>query len=463
MLPRGIVPHRRCSPWLALCVWLFTVHSISGNDLNGGLLRLQGEGSRIQMNGATLVTECSAGSSSVQYIYPTQLRGQPSDGDRIHAYLHRVPATCTSSAVREPCISMHPHYPKLWKCMYSNGASNVSVGPVWGSYEPERLQDSGEVMGLRTFIECPYPPYSSLVDLISIGALHEVEVRIFHNDIEVPFRGLSGGNLLHLDVLPPPSAPPHAPPFAPPTSPSPSPPPPLPPCPPPPSPCPPPPSPPPPDIVRIETFGASRRWSDGGYATACHGYRHGEASSPPREYSGATGDGRYTIQPPGQSPFDVYCDMGTDGGGWTLVDNDASTANCFSSRQAGANPDLTVTRGSYLPGYAWSGTPQLLCKSSHYNGNAGWLTLNALTADALEYPTQTTKSTTYSRAWSASILNGNSNQGMSAWIYSRDSRFGSVWIGSGAQSTCSCCYVGSQTGLGGYTQGGAETCSTWVR
>ena len=95
------------------------------------------------------------------------------------------------------------------------------------------------------------------------------------------------------------------------------------------------------------------RFPDGTYAPACWGYVAAGGAS-----------GAYWIDPTGSSPFKVYCEMDTDGGGWTLVDNDASTTSRFSRRELGANTNLTATRGSILPAYTWSSAPRLLCKSS---------------------------------------------------------------------------------------------------
>jgi hypothetical protein len=45
----------------------------------------------------------------------------------------------------------------------------------------------------------------------------------------------------------------------------------------------------------------------------------------------STGDGIYWIDPISTGPFEVFCDMSTDGGGWTqLVDHDYSTDSCPS-------------------------------------------------------------------------------------------------------------------------------------
>ena len=68
-------------------------------------------------------------------------------------------------------------------------------------------------------------------------------------------------------------------------------------------------------IKTIVDYAGWRRWSDGTYAGSCNEYRHPQAGY---KYAWSIWNGIYWIKPNGvSSAFKVYCDMTTDGGGWT--------------------------------------------------------------------------------------------------------------------------------------------------
>lgn len=74
-----------------------------------------------------------------------------------------------------------------------------------------------------------------------------------------------------------------------------------------------------PSGVKLQT-GGYRTWADSTVATSCLAYL--SPSSEAYTYTGDTGSGVYRVDPDGTGPLaptDVFCDMTSDGGGWTLA------------------------------------------------------------------------------------------------------------------------------------------------
>jgi hypothetical protein len=158
----------------------------------------------------------------------------------------------------------------------------------------------------------------------------------------------------------------------------------------------------------IKQLSGYRAYADGTYASTCNAYRNPSA---PHYYQGATGDGIYRITPGGAS-YDVYCDMTTNGGGYTVIealhDTRYYAGASFNEAPAGSPPVPGEANGSYLTASVAIALANLSSEvriSEYGTSNAAWTTsatmLNNLRQGLLaNYNTQTTYDPT--SLWSVS-------------------------------------------------------------
>jgi hypothetical protein len=139
------------------------------------------------------------------------------------------------------------------------------------------------------------------------------------------------------------------------------------------------------NMTGLKSDGTTRFYRDGTYATTCNNYK--TTTSGRYAYLGSTGSGYYYIQPSGKGTavFQVWCDMVTAGGGWTLVGRSSTSGSNLgwettngSVTNDGASYSLSIPNsgltnftqiifGSYTSGKTWGYV---------YSHNVTWASLN---------------------------------------------------------------------------------------
>ena len=190
----------------------------------GAELHLTGDNSNIHLGDAIFSGTCKGAQATVKYVFPTSFDDAAySETSQVKAYLHGVPATCTTSSLRTPCAPINEeNFPPLFYCNWEGpgGTATVSQPVKPQIYEPKA--PSGAVLGYAVYVSCPVLKQADFFKVAGVdfaSAAYPVTLNITHfaphgdaDSLPVPFAGLPAGNTVTWTIAaPPPPSPPPSP------------------------------------------------------------------------------------------------------------------------------------------------------------------------------------------------------------------------------------------------------------